>query len=767
MPNHLTVNHAGKPIHWVIIQSVKPGRLRVVNEEGKLGIIPEREWSWDRSVHREPALYAEGQRIEAVHLEERSRPGLLHYSIAQLEDPWKGAEKRYKKGDAVTGEVVNLRDFGAFVQLEPGITGIVRNRDLPLSVHEIPSDKLVSGDKLRGIITGLDVKNQKIEVDVNLYLDRQANEELDVRAEMLQELFQASVKKHDQLAGLYPETTQAVQSSAVLIKPLKQLQSVLVVDDLEEHQLHIQTCLKETYRVSVEIAANSIEALQKFGNGQKFDLVVLDFTLAKGPSGIQIAEHLLEINPYVKIILYSYSSQIDGYEQIEALEKRFNVDIPVEIKQMPHCQSLIDCIDNFRQGYKYKPLKLENNASFAKDFGKNKPLDQSIKDWVYPLTEQHKLEHVFVLELTMARKLNLIVHCSRQEPGVELPLDLDALYFSPIRQIIEENEEFYMHDINVFEAMDNGRLKNFFPNFSFRSCLGIPIPLTGQSTRHALLVLEQEKGVIDKNLREKILRIGLGIGTTIERAATLDMLWKFQSNYYKGQLLGAFVHELSNKLAPIQRTVQKGISNLMANTPTDALSKLLILNEDLEGLNSLFNSYVRLARNNAEMIQLNEIVEKVYLQQKTLAAESYVEIYKNLLSDLPEVRGNFLQNEQIIANLVLNAIQQIKEQVQQIQAIYRQHKNLSSLSSGTVVINSVYEPQRKICRIEIFDSGPGVPFDQRESIFSWGMSTRQDGQGMGLYISKSLTEAMGGQLLLLDSIRFVGSLFILEFPINN
>lgn len=762
-----TINYAGKPIHWVTVQVVKPGRLKVVNEDGKIGIIPEREWSWDRSMNRELLLFTEGQPIEAVYLEERSRPGLSHYSIAQLKDPWEGAEKWFKKGNVVTGEVVNLRDFGAFVQLKPGITAIVRNRDLPLSVQEIPSDQLVLGDKLRGVITGLDIKSQKIDLDVNLYLEQQANEELEVHAQNLKKLFQSSIKAHDEVANIASEATPTAELSTIRIQPLQNLKAALVVDDLEDHRINIKKRLEETYQAEVETASDFLEAMQKFGNGQKFDLVILDFTLTNGPSGIQIAQALLEINAHVKIILYSYSSQIEGYELLEALEQKFNVDIPIEIKQMPDCQSLIECIDNFRRGYKTRPLELKNNASFAKDFGKNTPLKESIQDMVGSLVKENKLEHGFVLELNLAKKLSLIVHYSRQTPTIDLPLDLDALYFSPIRQIIEDNEDFYMHDISVFEEMDSGRLKNFFPNFSFRACFGIPIPLTGQNNRYALLVLEQEKGVIDKNLREKILRISLGIGTAIERAATLDLLWKFQSHYYKGQLLGSFVHELSNKLSPMQRNIQKSIENLNNDNPIKALSKLLKLKNELESLNRLFNSYVRLARNNAEMIQLNEIVEKVYLQQKTFAKESYVEILLDLTDDLPEVQGNFLQNEQILANLLLNAIQQINEQLGQIQLINRQHRNLSNLSSGTVVIRSVYQPQRKICRIEIIDSGPGVPFNQWESIFGWGMSTRKDGQGMGLYISKSLTEALGGQLLLLDSIRFIGSLFIIEFPINN
>ncbi len=66
-------SHAGskKTIHWLTIQRVTPSRLRVISDDNQIGIIPEREWSWDRRIQRELPVFIEGQRIEAVLIEEK------------------------------------------------------------------------------------------------------------------------------------------------------------------------------------------------------------------------------------------------------------------------------------------------------------------------------------------------------------------------------------------------------------------------------------------------------------------------------------------------------------------------------------------------------------------------------------------------------------------------------------------------------------------------------------------------------------------------
>jgi signal transduction histidine kinase len=69
--------------------------------------------------------------------------------------------------------------------------------------------------------------------------------------------------------------------------------------------------------------------------------------------------------------------------------------------------------------------------------------------------------------------------------------------------------------------------------------------------------------------------------------------------------------------------------------------------------------------------------------------------------------------------------------------------------------------------IVVIDSGPGIAAHRQEEIFLLDTSGRKEGHGLGLYISRSLMETMGGRLSLADSVMFLGSAFIIalsEFP---
>jgi small subunit ribosomal protein S1 len=71
-------------------------------------------------------------------------------------DPWKEVAQRYRKGEVVTGKVTNLTDFGAFVELEEGIEGLVHVSEISREKVERPSDVLKVGDKISVVVLHID-----------------------------------------------------------------------------------------------------------------------------------------------------------------------------------------------------------------------------------------------------------------------------------------------------------------------------------------------------------------------------------------------------------------------------------------------------------------------------------------------------------------------------------------------------------------------------------------------------------------------------------
>ena len=110
-----------------------------------------------RSIPRLPVV---GSRFEAKILR---RKKYVYLSVRRLKDPWRNPKNTYLENQVVQGEVVGIRRFGAFIQLEPGIDAIVRLTGLPLLRDQLPRDVLSIGDYVQGVITGLDWEKHKIE----------------------------------------------------------------------------------------------------------------------------------------------------------------------------------------------------------------------------------------------------------------------------------------------------------------------------------------------------------------------------------------------------------------------------------------------------------------------------------------------------------------------------------------------------------------------------------------------------------------------------
>ena len=82
------------------------------------------------------------------------------------EDPWQGAAEYYKVDDLVDGDVVRIAEFGAFVEVEPGIQGLVHLSEITSKTIRKPSDALEVGDHVQAVILSIDEKNKKLSLSL-------------------------------------------------------------------------------------------------------------------------------------------------------------------------------------------------------------------------------------------------------------------------------------------------------------------------------------------------------------------------------------------------------------------------------------------------------------------------------------------------------------------------------------------------------------------------------------------------------------------------
>jgi small subunit ribosomal protein S1 len=133
-------------------------------EKGIEGLIHVSEMSWTQHVKHPSQLLAMGQEVEAVILNIDQESKKISLGIKQLEpDPWTMFLEKYPMGSKHRGIVRNLTNFGAFVELEPGVDGLVHISDLSWTKKvRHPGEVLKKGEEIDVMILGIDLDNRRI-----------------------------------------------------------------------------------------------------------------------------------------------------------------------------------------------------------------------------------------------------------------------------------------------------------------------------------------------------------------------------------------------------------------------------------------------------------------------------------------------------------------------------------------------------------------------------------------------------------------------------
>jgi small subunit ribosomal protein S1 len=133
-------------------------------EKGIEGLIHISEMSWTRHVRHPSKVVAIGDQIEAVILKIDKENEKISLGLKQTEpDPWLTLDQRFPIGTRLTGKVRNLTNFGAFVEIEEGIDGLVHISDMSWTRRVVhPSEVLKKGDKVDVVVLSIDKDARRI-----------------------------------------------------------------------------------------------------------------------------------------------------------------------------------------------------------------------------------------------------------------------------------------------------------------------------------------------------------------------------------------------------------------------------------------------------------------------------------------------------------------------------------------------------------------------------------------------------------------------------
>ncbi len=151
-----------------VISSITDYGLFVEIQPGVEGLVHISEISWTDRITDLHKHFKVGDTIEVIVVSLDKENRRMSLSIKQLEkNPWDTISEQYQIGQKIQGKVSNVTEFGVFIQLAPGIDGLVHISDFSWTEHiEHPADRYKKGDEVEAVIIGINKQNKKISLGI-------------------------------------------------------------------------------------------------------------------------------------------------------------------------------------------------------------------------------------------------------------------------------------------------------------------------------------------------------------------------------------------------------------------------------------------------------------------------------------------------------------------------------------------------------------------------------------------------------------------------
>lgn len=728
------------------IQVVKhlPGGLLVRLPDGQSGIIRARETSWDIQERLNwKQAFPLGWQAEAIVVRTGSR--IIELSLRFLEkDPWQELDGRYRSGShgepmVIEGVVTHAKHYGVFIEILPGINGLLPAAQLPPWCKKSPPEVFWPGDLVRVTVRKID--HEQKQVDLAL-----------APAALITAGSQA-ISAH--------KVSQSVTSAVHVQLPYKVVmaqrpRSVLIVeDDREQAEAAVTWFTHLNQRVAW--AKSGEEALAQISKDPP-ELVFVDLGLP-GINGIETIKRIHTAHPEITCILNT-DWMIDGgsLPDLDSLQAAgvHLLDKPL----LP--EDLIDILlDQRINATGEQPAQPGMSFPGLKPVALNDVADRTtIKKLVESCRRTTEFDRAVLFSLNHAeRKVGIIELRGFHDQN----LVLDNLIYSPVRDVAEDGDRVQIEDIDTGPYHD--RFRYLLKTFPFRACLGVKVP--GQlPSDYALFLFSDEPRPIYEDELVFAQATALAIGVIFEKKVLLDQVTSSQKMVLMGHLAKNVIHEINNGLSLLNLSIDNLASQWTSFTehihPKNGLINEIepttrLIDMMQKAVHNLANT-AKIARgvislNNEQIIRLDDMVEQITYLLRDNIRKSRVTVRVDAGNSLLLIRGQMPLLQQVLLNMLLNASEQIEE--------------ARPMLGGQVLVGFKRiesSEDAPLLRILIQDDGPGIHHRLWEKIFDAGFSTRKDGSGLGLYISRYILSTMGGKIYVLDSHILQGTTFAVDLP---
>lgn len=230
------------------VVNIMPYGLFIELERGIEGLIHISEFSWSKKYNHPSERFSVGDTVEAMILKVDKASQKLSLGIKQLEeDPWSGVEERYNAGDKIKGVVNAITDYGAFIELEKGVEGLVHVSDLSWTKRIThPREVLKKDEEVEAMILSVDEQNKRIALGIKQLIPDPWDE----------------ISKKYEVGTICEGTITNITNFGIFVEIEKDLEGLLHVSEIG---LEPSKKIEEIYKVEdrVKVKVIHIDGIQK------------------------------------------------------------------------------------------------------------------------------------------------------------------------------------------------------------------------------------------------------------------------------------------------------------------------------------------------------------------------------------------------------------------------------------------------------------------------------------------------------------------------
>jgi len=699
-------------------------------KDGREGFLARREFTHlaTRDLRQ---ILSEGQELDVVVAETQDASARLNLHLT-AQELWEEFRALYRQGSFARGMVSGIEEYGVFIDLLPGITGLAPVTELanyPLNPEEPP---LVIGDMVQCQIQSINRADRHIRLSL-----RAAAEERTLY------LSRAETPPH-------PPPQPPFTSGAQAPRLTRALRIFVVEDDADLRDGIVETLTSWGHEAT---AANSFASARAILQNLQFDVLLLDIQLGDG-NGLDIAEEMLARTATPRIIVMT--------DFVNALKLRARID-SIVARGVPHINK-IDWRERLEsllgEETRITPTRAQYGEATARDVAYTTlqtKLDKVLRD----VRRHTGAGRVLLVQLNETRQQLDIVKRLGAQTLDERELQLHWR-FSPLRDALEDGETIFSEDARA--GKEFARFQYLLRALEFSSVIGAPI---WSEPRGALFLFHLEPKRFNRSHVQFVRAATERAAAAFEIEKTNQALADSQRFILLGQFGATVIHEVTNKLGHVRhmadalpRSIQELENKTREGQSVDqqsaAWSKVFKQSEKLDAASKEISKMVAQFDTMSRQTELarwdvHEILDRALAFGLPYANTAGVEIHRQFQHPAPDAMVVAAWLQQAVLNVLLNAIQQLQE---------------TKKGTGHILLATNKAPgdTARSLQIRVCDDGPGIHTAQQERIFNFGFTTRHGGSGIGLFISRRLIDAMGGRITVEESYPHWGTTLLIELP---